>query len=49
MSEFLQTNWFWIVLIGLFIWMHSSGMGCGGHDHGGDDEKKREKGAGHRH
>jgi hypothetical protein len=27
MGEFLQANWFWIVLLGLFIWMHSSGMG----------------------
>jgi hypothetical protein len=31
MGEFLQNNWFWIVVSGFFIWMHSSGMGCSGH------------------
>jgi hypothetical protein len=31
MGEFLQNNWFWLLLLGLFIWMHSSGMGCCGH------------------
>ena len=54
MGEFLQNNWFWIVVLVLFIWMHSSGMGCGGHGghgrHGGGDEmKKREEGGGHQH
>ena len=53
MGEFLQANWFWIVLIGLFIWMHSSGMGCGGHGrehrHDDGDEREPKKGAGHLH
>ena len=31
MGEFLQNNWFWILLLVLFFWMHGSGMGCGGH------------------
>ena len=59
MGEFLQRNWFWILLIVFFVWMHGSGMGCGGHGgghrHGGQEpspgeEKKRlpEKG-GHQH
>jgi len=53
--EFLQNNWFWIVVAVFFIWMHSSGMGCGGHSgHGGDEKredekKKREQGGGHQH
>lgn len=54
MGEFLQNNWFWIVVFVFFIWMHSSGMGCGGHGggrrHGGGDEKKKpEEGGGHQH
>jgi hypothetical protein len=52
MGEFLQNNWFWIVVFGFFIWMHASGMGCGGHrGHGaGDEKKKREEGGGgHQH
>ena len=57
MGEFLQANWFWIVLLGLFIWMHSSGMGCGshgghdGHDHGKEhdrDEQGRTRDTAHR-
>ncbi|MDP2603446.1 MAG: DUF2933 domain-containing protein [Deltaproteobacteria bacterium] len=55
MGEFLQNNWFWIVVVGFFIWMHSSGMGCGG-GHGGhgghgdgDEKKKREEGGEHQH
>jgi hypothetical protein len=47
--EFLQNNWFWIVLVVLFVWMHASGMGCGGHSHGGEKKKKREEGGGHQH
>ena len=43
MSEFLQTNSFWIVVVGVFILMHASGMGCGGHGghrgHGGRKNK----------
>ena len=52
MGEFLQNNWFWIVVAVFFIWMHSSGMGCGGGHggHGGGDEKKkREESGGHQH
>jgi hypothetical protein len=51
MGEFLQNNWFWIAVIVFFIWMHSSGMGCGGHGgHGGKDKRKRgEEGEEHRH
>lgn len=30
MAEFLQNNWFWIVLAVLFIGMHSFGGGCCG-------------------
>jgi len=51
--EFLQNNWLWIAVFAVFILMHSSGMGCGGHGgghrHGGGDEKKkREEGGGQR-
>jgi hypothetical protein len=50
MGDFLQNNWFWIVILGFFIWMHTSGMGCGGHGgHGDGDKKKREEGEEHRH
>jgi hypothetical protein len=28
--EFLQSNWTWIVFIGLFVWMLASGGGCCG-------------------
>lgn len=53
MGEFLQNNWFWLLLVGLFIWMHGSGMGCGGHgghQHGGGDEKgRRPEENGHQH
>ena len=41
MGEFLQNNWFWIVVVGFFIWMHASGMGCGGlGGHRGHDGRK---------
>ena len=33
--EFFERNWFWILLIGAFLWMHFKGHGCGGHSHGG--------------
>lgn len=35
MAEFLQSNWFWILLIFAFIGMHSLGGGCcvGKRDH----------------
>jgi hypothetical protein len=53
MGEFLQNNWFWVVIFVFFILMHSSGMGCGRHGgHGSaDDKKKREQGGsgGHQH
>ena len=51
MGEFLQSNWFWIVVFVFFIGMHASGMGCGGHGgHGDKDEKKkREEGGEHQH
>lgn len=54
MGEFLQNNWFWIVLLVFFIWMHGSGMGCGGHGrhqrHNGDSDNRRRPEAGsHRH
>ena len=28
--EFLQNNWFWLLLILLFVGMHGFGMGCCG-------------------
>jgi hypothetical protein len=53
MGEFLQNYWFWIAILGFFIWMHTSGMGCGGHGghgKGGNGEKKKgEEGKGHPH
>jgi hypothetical protein len=51
MGEFLQNNWLGIAVFVFFIWMHASGMGCGGHgEHGDKDEKKkREEGGGHQH
>ncbi len=43
MIEFLQNNWFWIAVVGLFLFMHASGMGCCGHGghkaHGGPNSK----------
>lgn len=56
--EWLQQNWFWVVVIGAFIAMHlfghgGHGGGCGG-GHGGhqspDQENKREPAPpGHQH
>ncbi len=45
MGDFVQNNWFWILLVGLFIWMHASGMGCGGHGRHGrrDEQQKRDE------
>ena len=40
MIEFLQTNWFWIALILLFVGMHSFGGGCCGGGH--QSRKKKE-------
>ena len=45
MGDFLRENWFWLVLIGGFLWMHSSGRGCGSHG-GGHGSKKTDKDAG---
>lgn len=45
MGEFLQNNWFWIVVVLLFIGMHASGMGCcgqGRHAGRGDPRSKRD-------
>lgn len=34
--EWLRENWFWIVVVVLFIWMHTRMHGGhGGHGHGG--------------
>ncbi len=41
MIDCLQNNWFWIVVFLFFIWMHSSGMGCG---HGSQGDRKRKGG-----
>jgi len=51
MGEFLQNNWFWIAVFVFFVWMHASGMGCGGHGGHGDknEKKKREEGGAHQH
>ena len=43
--EFLQNNWFWIVVIGLFIWMQVSGRGCCGPAK--RERGNREEGQGH--
>lgn len=48
--EFLQNNWLWILVILLFIVMHASGMGCGGHRrhaHEGANEKEKKDQTGH--
>lgn len=34
MLDWVMTNWLWLVLGGLFVWMHTRGHGCGGHGHG---------------
>lgn len=55
MAEFLQNNWIWILLIVFFIWMHGSGMGCGGHGGHGEQRKRTDetdeqgKGGSHQH
>ncbi len=53
--DWVRDNWFWIVVIGFFLWMHlgmhrghggGSGGGCcggGGHRHG--DSSRRAAGA----
>ena len=37
--EWLQSNWYWLLFGGVFVWMHLSGRGCCSHgSHGKDDE-----------
>jgi len=38
MAEFLANNWFWVVLVLLFVGMHSFGGGCCG---GGHRQRKK--------
>ena len=45
--DFLQNNWFWIVLVVFFIWMTASGGGCCGAGKRGDG--KGEERQGHQH
>ena len=33
MIEFVQNNWFWILVVAVFIGMHSLGFGCCGRGH----------------
>ena len=59
--EWLQQNWFWVVVIVAFFAMHlfghgghGGGGGCGGGGHGGHrppdkDEQKPQTPAGHQH
>lgn len=44
MIEFLQANWFWIVLMIVFVGMHSFGGGCCGMgQHAGRKKEPGEK------
>jgi len=50
MAEFLANNWFWVVLVLLFVGMHSFGGGCCGvgrhakrKKDGGDETDGQEK------
>ena len=50
MAEFLANNWFWVVLVLLFVGMHSFGGGCcgvgrhaKGKKAGGDETEGQEK------
>jgi len=36
MIEFLAANWLWIVIAGVFVWMHTRRGGCGMHGGHGD-------------
>jgi hypothetical protein len=38
--DWLRENWFFIMFLIFFIWMHLSGHGCGGHGHGGHKHGK---------
>ncbi|MDO9514715.1 MAG: hypothetical protein Q7J01_01260 [Syntrophales bacterium] len=44
MEEWIRENWFFILFFILFIWMHLSGHGCGGHGgHGHGKENGHDK------
>jgi hypothetical protein len=45
--EFLLNNWFWIILAVFLVWMHASGVGCGGS--GKHGRVKHEEGRDHQH
>ncbi len=45
--EFLQNNWFWIVVVAFFVWMNVSGRGCCGP--GRHERGKRDEGESHQH
>jgi len=38
--EFLQNNWIWLIVIGLFVWLQASGRGCCGHRSHGVGQSK---------
>ncbi len=40
--EFLQNNWIWLIVIGLFVWLQASGRGCCGHRSHGRQTKSAE-------
>jgi hypothetical protein len=40
--DWIRESWFFILFFILFIWMHFSGHGCSGHDHGSDELRKKE-------
>jgi hypothetical protein len=40
--EFLQSNWIWVVFIGLFVWMRLSGGGCCGSGKNGHGKRENE-------
>ena len=33
MVDFIENNWFWILLVLAFVGMHSLGLGCCGREH----------------
>jgi len=40
MIEFLAANWLWIVIAGVFVWMHTRRGGCGMHSGHGDHDQR---------
>ena len=46
-GEFLQNNWFLIVVFVFFIWMNALARGCWGR--GKHERDKRNEGEGHQH